>query len=67
MTGTAKMGQTGEEDTCVDNDLRVFGTASLRIADMSISPILPNNHTQTTAYFIGATAGDKLVAEYQLD
>jgi choline dehydrogenase-like flavoprotein len=67
MTGTAKMGKAGEEDACVDNDLRVFGTTSLRIADMSICPVLPNNHTQTSAYYIGATAGDKLAAEYKLD
>lgn len=66
MTGTAKMGKA-EEDSCVDSDLRVFGTSSLRIVDMSICPILPNNHTQTSAYYIGATAGDKLAAEYNLD
>ena len=61
------MGRADEEDACVDKDLRVFGTTSLRVADMSISPILPNNHTQTTAYYIGATMGDKLAAEYHLD
>lgn len=67
MAGTVKMGRAGEGDCCVDKDLRLLGTTSLRVADMSISPIQPNNHTQTTAYYIGATIGDKLVAEYQLD
>lgn len=61
------MGKPGEEDACVYKDLRVLGTTSLRVADKSISPILPNNHTQTTAYYIGATAGDKLAAQYNLD
>lgn len=26
-----------------------------------------SNNTQTTAYLVGLTAGDKLVAEYELD
>ena len=26
-----------------------------------------SNHTQTTAYYVGATAGDKIAAEYGLD
>jgi hypothetical protein len=26
-----------------------------------------SNHTQTTAYYVGATAGDKIAGEYGLD
>jgi choline dehydrogenase-like flavoprotein len=40
MTGTARMGKTAE-DAVVDNNFKVFGAESLRVADMSIYPILP--------------------------
>jgi hypothetical protein len=96
MAGTVKMGQHSDPEACVDHDLRVFGVKSLRVADMSVVPIIPkyvsassdsqppatgssfrgsqltddasySNHTQTTAYYVGATAGDKIAAEYGLD
>jgi len=38
----------------------------LRVADVSICPVLPNNHTQSTAYLIGETIAEKMVAEYGL-
>jgi choline dehydrogenase-like flavoprotein len=41
MAGTVKMGKPGDPNTCVDHDLRVLGVNSLRVADMSILPILP--------------------------
>ncbi|KAF2398039.1 alcohol oxidase [Trichodelitschia bisporula] len=66
MTGTAKMGRQEGEGAVVDASLRVFGLEGLRVADMSIFSIIPNNHTQTTAYLIGLTAGDKLIKEYGL-
>ena len=69
MTGTVKMGKSEAEDieACVDNNFRVFGIDNLRVADMSVVPVLTNNHTQTTAYLTGATLGDKLVVEYRLE
>jgi len=66
MSGTARMGQD-ESTAVVDKDLKVFGVQNLRVADMSVIPILVNNHTQTTAYLAGLTAGDKIAAEYSLD
>ena len=66
MTGTARMGQS-EEEAVVDSSFRVFGVEKLRIADMSISPVLPNGHTQAAAYHAGLLLGDKLVKEYSLD
>ena len=68
MSGTVKMGnQAGVDGACVGNDFRVFGVEGLRVADMSVLPIMVNNHTQTTAYLVGLMAGDRLVNEYNLD
>jgi len=64
---TAKMGKKDDEMACVDNNFKVFGTEGLRVADMSVSPFMMNCHTQSVAYWIGATAAEKLVAEYGLD
>ncbi|RAH51014.1 GMC family oxidoreductase [Aspergillus brunneoviolaceus CBS 621.78] len=67
MTGTAKMGRPGEADAVVDSHFRMLGVENLRIADMSVVPVLTNNHTQATAYVTGATCGEVLVGEYDLD
>jgi len=67
MAGTCKMGRSEEDNAVVDPKLRVFGVENLRIADMSIVPFIPNNHTQTTAYLIGLMLGDKIVDEQGLD
>ncbi|KAF2166676.1 GMC oxidoreductase [Zasmidium cellare ATCC 36951] len=64
--GTARMGRD-EKDACVDSNFKVFGFSNLRVADMSVCPLIPNNHTQTTAYVIGEIAAEKLIAEYRLD
>ncbi|KAL3448271.1 hypothetical protein BJX65DRAFT_275379 [Aspergillus insuetus] len=66
MTGTAKMGKVGEKDAAVDNRFRVNGVEGLRVADMSVVPLLTNNHTQATAYVVGATAAEVLIKEYGL-
>lgn len=67
MTGTAKMGREGESDAAVDKRFRVFGIDHLRVADMSVVPVLTNNHTQATAYVTGATCADVLIREYDLE
>ena len=67
MLGTAKMGKQGDVDAAVDNQFRVFGIDNLRIADMSVVPVLTNNHTQATAYVTGSTCADVLIREYSLD
>lgn len=42
MTGTARMGNA-EKDAVVDKNLRVFGVDGLRVADMSVVPLLPRS------------------------
>ncbi|KAG7143422.1 Versicolorin B synthase like protein [Verticillium longisporum] len=66
MTGTAKMGAPEDSGAVVDHDFRFVGIQNLRVADMSVVPILPNCHTQVVAYLTGATCADKLIDEYNL-
>lgn len=67
MTGTVKMGRPGSADAAVDSHFRVFGTEHLRVADMSVVPVLTNNHTQATAYVTGATCAEVVIKEYGLE
>ncbi|KAH8812461.1 oxidoreductase [Xylogone sp. PMI_703] len=67
MTGTVKMGKAEDVTAAVDNHFRVKGIERLRVADMSVVPVLTNNHTQTTAYVTGATAADVLIDGYGLN
>ncbi|QQK40831.1 Glucose-methanol-choline oxidoreductase [Penicillium digitatum] len=67
MTGTAKMGKADASDAAVDTYFRVRGIENLRVADMSVIPILINNHTQATAYVTGVTCAEVLIKEYGLD
>ncbi|KAG0644978.1 alcohol dehydrogenase [Hyphodiscus hymeniophilus] len=64
--GTCRMGRKGDEKTVVDTDFKVLGLKGLRVADHSIVPLMVNNHTQSTAYLIGETAAEKIIAEYGL-
>ncbi|KXX80210.1 Pyranose dehydrogenase 3 [Madurella mycetomatis] len=66
MTGTVKMGNPGDADAAVDKDFRVMGIEGLRVADMSVVPVLPSGHLQAVAYITGATCAEKLVEEYGL-
>lgn len=66
MTGTVKMGKPGDEDAVVDNNFRLMGIDNLRVADMSVVPILVSGHTQAIAYVTGMTCAEKLIAEYGL-
>ena len=60
--GSCVMGKMGSERV-VDKDFRVLGTQGLRVADMSVCPILTCNHTQINAYLIGIRCADLLVEE----
>ncbi|PYH46910.1 GMC family oxidoreductase [Aspergillus saccharolyticus JOP 1030-1] len=51
--GTCKMGKREDPTAVVDDRFRVFGMRNLRVADLSVCPILTCNHTQINAYLIG--------------
>ncbi|KAJ5758688.1 hypothetical protein N7520_005844 [Penicillium odoratum] len=66
MTGTVKMGKNDDPDAVVDPDFKVIGIESLRVADMSVVPVLVNAHVQAVAYVTGATCAEKIAKEYVL-
>lgn len=65
-TCTIKMGKPGDADAAVDKDFRLMGIGNLRVADMSVAPVLPSGHTQTVAYVAGMTCAEKLIKEHDL-
>ncbi len=67
MCSTVKMGREEDKSACVDTDFRIRGVQNLRVVDLSVLPLLPNNHTQSTAYLVGETAAEKIIEEYGLD
>lgn len=50
--GSCVMGSAKQQDRVVDAKFRVLGVHGLRIADMSVCPVLTTNHTQINAYLI---------------
>ena len=66
MSCTAKMGKEGDDMAVVDTHFRVKGVKGLRVADMSITPFLPNCHTVSVAYLIGEMGAERLIEEYGL-
>ncbi|PGH14691.1 hypothetical protein AJ79_02857 [Helicocarpus griseus UAMH5409] len=63
MTGTAKMGSPLDEDAVVDRNFCVNRIKSLRVADMSVVPLLVSGHTQAAAYVTGATCAEMLIRD----
>jgi choline dehydrogenase-like flavoprotein len=66
MMGTAKMGTAKDPEAVVDPSFRVYGIENLRVADMSVLPVVPSAHTQLPAYVTGATCAEILIKEYHL-
>ena len=66
MAGTVAMGPAGDEEACVDTAFRLVGTQGLRVADMSVCPLLPSSHTQATAYVVGELAAERIAADHCL-
>lgn len=53
--GQCKMGKNIQEGV-VDGFLNVFGTTNLKVADLSVAPILPDGNTSIPAEMIGLNA-----------
>ena len=57
------MGKTDDPLAVIDEKLRVRGVQGLRIADVSVMPLLNQGHTQMPAYGIGEKAADLIKAD----
>ncbi|EQL30526.1 hypothetical protein BDFG_07010 [Blastomyces dermatitidis ATCC 26199] len=62
--GTVKVGKSDDPTACTGKDFRVYGVEKLRVVDLSVCPMTPNNHSQPTAYLVAQTAAEKVIAEY---
>lgn len=60
--GSAKMGPADDPTAVVDNELRVHGIESLRIADASIFPLLPSGNTHAPTVAVAERAADLILA-----
>lgn len=49
-----------ELDGVVDENLRVYGTANVRVCDASVIPILPRGNILSTVYAVAEKGGDIL-------
>jgi choline dehydrogenase len=58
--GTCRMGPASEPTSVVDEQLRVIGVESLRVADASIMPELVSANLNATTIMIGERAADML-------
>lgn len=53
-----------ENGGVVDPRLRVYGVDGLRVADVSIMPVVPDSHTSASVYMIGERMATFLQEEY---
>ncbi len=58
-TGTCRMGR--DEQSVVDNELRVRGIDGLRVADCSVMPSLPSGNTNAPAMAVGWRAAELIL------
>ncbi|KAM0277814.1 hypothetical protein ACHAQH_005518 [Verticillium albo-atrum] len=64
---TLPMGSIGDRQTCVDSCFCVLGVQGLRVADLSVTPLLPATHSQLTPRVLGLILADKLAQRYELN
>jgi choline dehydrogenase len=59
--GSSRMGSADDPTAVVDNELRVHGIESLRIADASIFPLLPSGNTHAPTVAVAERAADLIL------
>ncbi|KAJ7049485.1 alcohol oxidase [Mycena amicta] len=64
LVGSVGMSARDASYGVVNPDLRVKGTAGLRVIDASILPLVPSAHTQAATYVIGERGSDLLKARW---
>jgi len=61
--GTAKMGMASDPNAVVDERLRFFGVAGLRIADASVMPTITSGNTNTPTAMIAEKAAAMILED----
>jgi len=64
-SGTAKMGVASDEMAVVDEQLRVYGVAGLRVVDASIMPTLVSGNTNVPVVMIAEKAAEMILKEHK--
>ena len=59
--GTARMGEEGDPEAVVDNQLRVHGIQGLRVVDASIFPLLPSGNTHAPVVAVAERAAELIL------
>ena len=66
LCGSCQMGPHDDRGSVVDDQLRVHGLQSLRIADASIMPNVPSANTSAAVYMIAEKASDMILGRQPL-
>lgn len=54
------MGPPSDQSAVVSPELLVYGIRGLRVADCSVTPVIPASHTNAVAIMIGEKAADMI-------